>query len=49
MKDVGDGEVVAESGDDESNGGEDDRSEDHDAGAAGGLSQTFPGRIPRKE
>ena len=42
MKDVSDGEIVAEGGDNQRNGGENDRSENNDAGAAGGFAQTLP-------
>ena len=45
MKDVGDGEVVAEGGDDEGDGGEQNRSENCDAGAAGGFAEALPARI----
>ena len=49
MEDVGDGEVVAEGGDDEGDGGEKDASEDYDAGAARGFAQALPVRVAGKE
>ncbi len=42
MKNVGDGEVVAEGGDNEGDGGEKNSSEDYDAGAASGFGQAIP-------
>src|ERR1700751_2097805 len=49
MEDVSDGEIVAEGGDHKGNGGENDESENRDAGAPGGLAQPFPKRIALKE
>ena len=49
MEDVSDGEIVAEGGDHEGNGGEHDESENHDTGAPGGLAQPLPKRIALKE
>jgi hypothetical protein len=42
MEDVGDGEVVAEGGDDEGDCGEEYGYEDHDSGAAGSFSHAIP-------
>ena len=47
MKDVGDGKVIAEGGDDESNGRKDHRPEDCDTGAAGGFTDALSARIIR--
>ncbi len=49
MEDVGYGEIVAEGGDDKGDGGENDESENNDAGAAGGLAQPLPQRLAPKE
>ena len=49
MKDVGDGEVVAEGGDDKGDRGENDESENYNAGAASGFADTLPERVARKE
>src|SRR5580704_13844915 len=49
MEDVGDGEVVAEGGNDEGDGGQDNESEDNYARATGGLAQTLPHRVVLKE
>ena len=49
MKNVGDGEVVAEGGDDEGDGGEKNESENYDAGAASGFAQALPTGSPGKK
>jgi hypothetical protein len=49
MKDVGDGEVVAESGDYKGDGGENDESENYNARAASRFTDTLPGRIAWEE
>ncbi len=49
MENVGDGEVVAEGGDDEGDGGKKHGSEDDDAGTARGLAQPLPVRVAWKE
>ena len=45
MKNVGDGEIVAEGGDDEGHGSEKDGAENDDAGATGGFAKALPARI----
>src|SRR5579863_4740040 len=42
MKNVSDGEVVAEGSDDEGDGGEENASENHNARTARGLAQALP-------
>src|SRR5580658_5693320 len=49
MEDVGDGEVVAESGDDKRDGCDKDSAENYDSGAASSFAQALPTRIARKE
>ncbi len=49
VKDVGDGEIVAEGGDDEGDGGEEHGSEYNHAGAASGFAQAFPVGLALKE
>src|SRR5580698_6086530 len=49
VENVGNGEIVAEGGDDQGDGGEEYSSEDYDAGAARGLAQALPVRIAGKK
>jgi len=49
MKDVGDGEIVAESGDHKGGRGENNESEDDNTGASSGLAKTLPARNTWKD
>ncbi len=49
MENVGDGKVVAEGGDDKGDGGENNESEDDNAGATCGFAQTLPRGSPGKK
>jgi hypothetical protein len=49
VKNVSDGEVVTEGGDDEGDGSENDEPENNDPGAASGLAQTLPVRVAWKK
>ena len=49
MKDVGDGEIVAEGGDDQGDSSEQDCSKGCDSGATSGFAHPFPVRVVLKQ
>jgi hypothetical protein len=49
VKDVSDGEIVAEGGYDKGNGGENHESENHDSGTTSGFTEALPKRVTWKE